>query len=243
MLYQKYFSNKQTQGYILNIALTYQNAPEIYFPIRLDNRGRMYPIPYYLNYQSTELAKALLQFNKGDTIDRSDIESIYFLKAYGASVYGLGEVSYDEKNKWVDGNWDKIIDFESNVSWYKKAEDKYLFLAFCLEIRRLNLFLYRSTEPKFTTYLPIQLDGTCNKFKHLALLSNDVDIFEHLNLDNKGKDRNPSDFFSFFLEKMNIFISLQYKEETDVVKKERWKRLKNLGLSRKNLKPANAFTL
>jgi DNA-directed RNA polymerase len=105
-------------------------------------------------------------------------------------------------------------------------------------MRRLNTFLYRSIEPKFTTYLPVQLDGTCNGFQHLALLSNDVNIFEHLNLDNKGKDKNPSDFFSFFLEKMNIFITLKYNEETDTVKKERWQRLRNLGLSRKNLKPA-----
>ena len=50
------------QEIILDLANFYKNFKEIYFPVRLDQRGRLYCLPSYLNYQSTELAKALIMF-------------------------------------------------------------------------------------------------------------------------------------------------------------------------------------
>lgn len=128
----------------------------------------------------------------------------------------------------MDQNWDKIINFEDNIAWVKQAESKFLFLAFCLEIRRFNNFL-DSIQQKFKTYLPIQLDGTCNGFQHLAFLVNKLDIFQHLNLDGKSKDKDidPEDLYTFHSPSgMAIQLASKYRDEKDIIKKKEISKIK-----------------
>jgi len=49
-------------------------------------------------------------------------------------------------------------------------------------MRRFENFLNNENIPQFKTYMPIQLDGTCKGFQHLAMLSNETKLFETLNL-------------------------------------------------------------
>ena len=80
---------------ILGLALLYKNIPEFYIHVRIDNRGRVYCMVDYLNYQSIELAKSLLLFSKGEKIYKSDTEAINFLKIFGANCFGNG---FDKKS-------------------------------------------------------------------------------------------------------------------------------------------------
>ena len=56
------------QETILGLADYYRKFSKIYFPVRLDKRGRLYCSSNYLNYQSNELSKALLLFAYPGTI-------------------------------------------------------------------------------------------------------------------------------------------------------------------------------
>lgn len=155
------------QQTVLGIADFYSPFSNIYFPVRMDQRGRLYCSPSYLNYQSNELSKALLLFAEPGFVDRNDINAISYLKAYGANCYGgvISKASIIDKAKWVDNNIVNIVDYDNGIL-LKKAKDKLLFLSFCMEYKRFHDFYLNTTFMQFQTYLPIQLDATCNGFQH-----------------------------------------------------------------------------
>lgn len=89
--YKSLNSKKLLQDNILQLANLFKNV-DIYFPVRLDQTGRLYCIPSYLNYQSTNLAKSLLLFVKPGIIKRDKPADIDLLKVFGANCYGGGGV-------------------------------------------------------------------------------------------------------------------------------------------------------
>jgi DNA-directed RNA polymerase len=237
--YQKLLSIKLLEEYIIKIASTFASLPEIYFPIKMDQRGRLYPRTVYFHYQGSELAKALLQFAIPDFIKRDDINAINYLKVYGANCFGngLNRKSFNTRLNWVNKNWAYIIDFENN-DLVDKANSKFLFLAFCFEMRRFDLFLNNVQDIEFKTYMPIQLDGTCNGFQHLAMLANETDLFDSLNLYESDKKKDPKDFYTNVLDQLNVYLKDKYNETTDEEVKKSYSRLLNLGLNRNIIKPA-----
>lgn len=77
-----------------------------------------------------------------------------------------------------------------------------MFLAFCIEFKRFYNFYLDENKSKFETFLPLQLDATCNGFKHMALLSNKSDLFKQLNLISSDASSDPNDFYNFLLYKV-----------------------------------------
>lgn len=218
--YQKFLNHKVLEKHIILIAHIFSNVSEIYFPLRLDQRGRLYPTTAYFHYQSSELAKALILFARPDIIKRTDRYAIEYLKAYGATCFGngLNRKAYTKRLQWVENNWNKIIEFE-NSDLVNKADEKYLFLSFCFEMRRFNNFLNNENIHEFKTYLPIQLDGTCNGFQHLALLSNETKIFDTLNLGESKKSKDPADFYSHIVDILGVH--LEYKKINSILEKDK----------------------
>ena len=74
---------------ILGLSFIFKNVNEFFIPVRIDNRGRVYCISEYLNYQGIELAKSLLLFSKCEKIFKYDKKSIDYLKIFVAFVYLL----------------------------------------------------------------------------------------------------------------------------------------------------------
>ena len=179
--YSSEISKLSLQETILGLAEFYKNFSDIYFPVRLDIRGRVYCTSTYLTYQSSELSKALLLFSTPGIINKKDLTSIKYLEFYGVNCFGKDKMSDSAKSKWTKDNLEDIIDYDNGIL-LNKAKDKLLFLAFCMEYKRYMEFLNNETAYEFHSYLPIQLDATCNGFQHLALLSNEETLFKELNL-------------------------------------------------------------
>jgi len=85
---ESYISKLDLQENILGLAEVYSNVPEFFLPVRIDFRGRVNCVSQYLNYQSTELAKSLLLFSKGEKIMKNDTTAINYFKAFGANCFG-----------------------------------------------------------------------------------------------------------------------------------------------------------
>lgn len=64
----------------MDTAEFYSNSSELYFPVRLDQGGRRYCRPRFLNYQSNELAKSLFLLAITGIITKDKPESIKSLK-------------------------------------------------------------------------------------------------------------------------------------------------------------------
>lgn len=238
-VYKSHVSKILLQENILDIATLYGQFSKFYFPVRIDMRGRLYCTPAYFHYQSNELAKALILFAVPGEIDRGDNVAIDYLKIYGANLFG-GSVSKKSnalKVKWVEDNHDNIVNFDNGIL-LKQVKDKLLFLAFCMEYKRMTDVFASGKVQTFATYLPIQLDATCNGFQHMALLSNEVLLFKELNL-TKGKDQ-PNDFYNFVLHKLNDKLEQHIKEgcTVDEGNKGNYERLFRVIWDRKDIKKA-----
>ncbi|GAA4828669.1 hypothetical protein [Streptomyces ziwulingensis] len=85
---ESFISKYELQENILGLAKVFSDIPEFYLPVRLDFRGRMNCVSQYFNYQSTELAKSLLLFSKGEKLMKNDNIGINYFKAYGGSCFG-----------------------------------------------------------------------------------------------------------------------------------------------------------
>ena len=237
-VYSSHVSKVLLQETLLDIAGIYRNFAKIYFPVRLDQRGRLYCEPMYLNYQGSELAKSLLQFAIPTQINKTDNEAINYLKAYGANLFG-GEISKKSlklKINWVDNNIDDILHIENGVL-LSKAKTPLLFLAFCLEYRKLQDTFSADDKLTFNSYLPIQVDATCNGFQHLSLLSNETKLFSQLNL-VESKSDEPGDFYTYILDRFlqKINIKIENDDFKNSQEKESYIRVKNLEWDRSMVK-------
>jgi len=203
----------------------------------MDYRGRIYCQPSYFNYQGTELAKSLLLFSRGEKISKTDTESIKYLKIYGANCYGnkLDKQSANDRIKWIDEHEEDIINFE-NGNLIKKAESPLLFIAFCFEYNRwLKFYNEFSEKIFFTTYLPIQLDATCNGFQHISMLGLDKHLYSKLNIKPTTWDDAPDDFYSLILALIKGYLGVNIEKKKNR-EKEIYERLYNLNISRSVIK-------
>lgn len=235
---ESYVSKLDLQENILGLARVFSVVKEFYLPVRLDNRGRMNCISQYLNYQSNELAKSLLMFSKGEKMYKNDNLAINYFKAYGANCFGnkLDKKSWGDRCQWIDDNHNDIMNF-TDSGIIDKADNKFLFIAFCIEYNKWYKSFNDIESSYFITHLPIQLDATCNGYQHLSLLLYDYNMAKELNLTKSHWDESPKDFYGFIgMELLDLFKN---KKKSKKISKEDincFERLEQLIIFRSTIK-------
>ncbi len=205
---------------ILQIAEQFQNFGKIWFPYQMDFRGRIYPIPVLLQPQGSDLAKGLLEFGEGKPVNNKTSEK--WFRVHGANMFGFDKESYEKRVLWTYENHDNILSFAENpledLRW-AEADKPFQFLAWCFEFSS-----FIKTGNDFKSYIPIQLDGTCNGLQHYSALLQDDISGAAVNLTDTEK---PSDIYEKVADK------LKEKLVNDRTNKELAEKWLKLGINRK----------
>ncbi|KAJ3336444.1 DNA-directed RNA polymerase [Gonapodya sp. JEL0774] len=154
---------------------------KIYFPHYVDFRGRAYPIPPNLNHVGNDLSRGLLQFYERKPLG---VRGVFWLRVHLANTYGFDKAPFDDRAKWVDENWDEILDSAKNPlegrRWWTKADAPFQCLAACKEIVAASE--HPNGAEAYCCGLPVQLDGSCNGLQHYAALGGDSIGAKEVNL-------------------------------------------------------------
>ncbi|XP_052760934.1 DNA-directed RNA polymerase, mitochondrial-like [Mya arenaria] len=166
--------------YKLSIANKFKDEV-MWFPMKVDFRGRVYPYPPHLNHQGQDFVRCLLVFAKGKPLGSSGLD---WLKLHLMNLSGLlKRASYKEKLAHVETLMPEILDSAQDPlggnGWWKTLDDPFQCLSTCMEIANA----VNSGDPsQFISYLPIHQDGSCNGLQHYAALGRDNEGARSVNL-------------------------------------------------------------
>lgn len=187
----KRIGRKKLTDDMLTIAKQYRDFEEFYFPHMLDFRGRMYPIPAFLQPQGNDLARGLLTFATGAPITEAN-GGVRWLAISLASNWGHDKLPYQDRVDWVYEN-EMLLrliaeDPDHNREW-TQTDKPWQTLAAVFE-----WVDYLNTGDGFVSSLPVMVDGTCNGIQHLSALTRDRTAGSYVNL--VPGDR-PQDIYKF----------------------------------------------
>jgi DNA-directed RNA polymerase len=152
----------------------------IYFPMQCDFRGRVYPLPAFLNPQGDDIQKALLTFAQAEPLGE---HGMFHLALHGAGVldsYGgikFSTLTLDERVAWIEAHRVMLASIAEDPfgdkRWHE-AENPFQFYAFCVEYTRLDRAITAGGDrTQLTSSLPVSQDGTCNGVQHFSALLRD----------------------------------------------------------------------
>lgn len=196
----KLLSHKRSTEEIFKLATKYEDYDAFYYPHMLDFRGRMYPIPAYLQPQGNDLARGLLSFSKGIAVTKAN-GGVRWLAIQLASMWGKDKWSYDARVKWVEENevMFRLIaeDPYGNKEWCD-ADEPWQALAATFE-----WVDYLNHGEGFVSHLPVMVDGTCNGIQHLSAITRDEVAGAYVNLVPSSE---PQDIYKFVARELQDIL-------------------------------------
>ena len=180
-----------------------EDGRDFYQYISVDYRGRLYYDEPFFNFQSSDLAKGILQFsepklltdegnrwlaihtaasyNQSYGIDEIPewVSQDYraYLKSEGLESIAVDKMTLDDRVEWTQQNLDWILEKGSKLEFAENAEKKVMFLAACVEWHD-----YVTTEGDYYSCLPLPIDGSNNGWQHLGAISKDEETGELVGL-------------------------------------------------------------
>lgn len=158
---------------------------DVYFPVFLDGRGRLY-YRCTPNPQGSDAAKAVLQFAERRPLGE---RGVYWLKVHIANCFGVDRVKFDERAAWTTENWHRLeaaCDAPEESGVFETADSPVCALAGCLELRKA----LRSGDPaSYLCGLPVHMDATCSGLQHFSAMLLDTEGGQWVNLLPGGTEK------------------------------------------------------
>lgn len=160
------------------VADTLQSEKAFYFPYQADFRGRVYPVPFFLQPQGPSIARGLLEFAHGKPI-RDQEQARWFL-IHGANTFGVDKVSFAQRSLWTREHHAEILasaESPSNFRWWAEADKPWEFLAWAFEYAE-----WVRRPAQFVSRIPVAMDGSNNGLQIFSLLMRDPVAAEATNV-------------------------------------------------------------
>lgn len=159
---------------------------EIYLPLYMDFRGRIYTRTSWVSYQGNDLQKGLLRFPHG--VATPDEEA---LALHVTALMGFDKKAFPER--WriyrdLDPRRDTMVSADEPVQLWTS----------------LDLIASGQADS-----IPIQVDGTCNGLQHLSALFRDHDAAPWVNLAGCSRDTAPSDLYNEVADNASAEVTLR----------------------------------
>jgi DNA-directed RNA polymerase, mitochondrial len=182
----------------LETAAKWMVEERFYMPNHFEFRGRMQPIPRYLNHHQGDTARSLLLF--ADPVDHGQ-DGLYWLAVHTANMFGHDKMTFTEQVQWVADNMDNIRQSARDplgYRWWTTGDEKtrLQFLAACMGM----------DEPDgMGRHIPCQSDGTCNGTQHYAAMALDPNLAELVAMTPSGR---PGAYYTHVAEIVKAKIAI-----------------------------------
>tara|TARA_R110002012_G_scaffold185500_2_gene352071 strand:- start:629 stop:3070 length:2442 start_codon:yes stop_codon:yes gene_type:complete len=195
-MWGQWYKQEQLRGRMLvrlALAKNLMSYRFFYMPYTLDFRGRAYSTCELLSCQGSDLDKGLVMF--ANAVEQTE-EGLYWLKVHCANMFDQDKVSFDERVRWVDDNWDMLLrvseDPYENKEWIDDAPKKNK------SFQRLAV-IYDLTRTDGLTQVPVQMDGACNGSQHWSAIMGDEVTATLTNV--KPSDK-PQDLYQYIADRV-----------------------------------------
>lgn len=201
---------------ILKTAEDFAKYESIWFPMNIDFRGRVYPIPTGLNPQGDDMTKSLLQYANPVPVSTEDApDALKWLAIHGAGLAGHDKIPLEDRVAWVEENKQNILSSAENpldFPWWQEQDKPWQFLAWTMEYKRALEYLdSHGTLAGFDCRCTIAYDGTCSGLQHYSCLLRDPVGGSAVNLIDHDK---PSDIYREVSDKVLTMVKKDVMEGT-----------------------------
>lgn len=201
---------------ILKTAEDFAKYDSIWFPMNIDFRGRVYPIPTGLNPQGDDMTKSLLQYANPIPVSTEDApDALKWLAIHGAGLAGHDKIPLEDRVAWVEENKQNILSSAENpldFPWWQEQDKPWQFLAWAMEYKRALEYLdSHGTLAGFDCRCTIAYDGTCSGLQHYSCLLRDPVGGSAVNLIDHDK---PSDIYREVSDKVLTMVKKDVMEGT-----------------------------
>lgn len=201
---------------ILKTAEDFAKYDSIWFPMNIDFRGRVYPIPTGLNPQGDDMTKSLLQYANPVPVSAEDApDALKWLSIHGAGLAGHDKIPLEDRVAWVEENKQNILSSAEtplDFPWWQEQDKPWQFLAWTMEYKRALEYLdAHKTLAGFDCRCTIAYDGTCSGLQHYSCLLRDPVGGSAVNLIDHDK---PSDIYREVSDKVLTMVKKDVMEGT-----------------------------
>ena len=203
---QHEFNSTEEELRMYREMATLENA-EVFFPVTMDTRGRMYYRGGLLTPQGTDFCKAAFQFANSERLGEHGYKAVCL---HLANVLGQDKISIDDRVQWVDNNALplRLVTDHYDVNEVYKGADVYQAIVAIKEWQAIQDWVFDGNNIEdFESNLVCHQDGTCNGLQHMAAITKNRQTAITVNCVESSHSDKPSDIYGIISD--NAFDNTQ----------------------------------